>query len=247
MVRLKNMSIGKQMVFLVVASGMIATGLGLLVIYHQMQANVWLMMEEQGKIVQAQTEVTRGYIAKNYVGKIKNSSVGSQITVATDHLDTPDAIPYPATSTREISAQLAATGIFSARLFSDRPINRDNLPDDAFEREALTAIMAGAESFARVERSFNPASARLSSASISARALVSDSSSTSSINSETSSKACPSAIAGSVTALLADNSFISFRAPSESSQKPSLAIAFSISLILAFLFSTSKTVSQFYK
>ncbi len=151
MVRLKNMSIGKQMVFLVVASGMIATGLGLLVIYHQGQANVWLMMEEQGKIVQAQTEVTRGYIAKNYVGKIKNSSVGSQITVATDHLDTPDAIPYPATSTREISAQLAATGIFSARLFSDRPINRDNLPNDAFEREALTAIMAGADSFARVE------------------------------------------------------------------------------------------------
>ena len=42
-------------------------------------------------------------------------------------------------------------GIFEARLVSDQPMNPANAPKDTFERDALAAIMAGADSYASEE------------------------------------------------------------------------------------------------
>ena len=74
---MSSMKIGTKMV---VALGMIAavlTLVGGIFIYEQEQARLLTLLESQGKVIQAQVEVTRAYIAKNYVGKVKTSSVGS--------------------------------------------------------------------------------------------------------------------------------------------------------------------------
>ena len=146
-----SMKIGTKMV---VALGIIAavlTLVGGIIIYEQEQARLLTLLEGQGKVIQAQVEVTRAYIAKNYVGKVKASSVGSNIKVARDHGLDPQAIPFPATATQEIGKTLGDQGIFQARLISDQPMNPENAPNDEFERKATQAIMSGADQYSEVD------------------------------------------------------------------------------------------------
>src|SRR5678815_2703116 len=111
------------------------------------------MLEGRGKIVESQTQVTRAYIAKNYVSKIKGMKGAEGVQVSKDHLENPQAIPLPATATREMSEELSKTGLFNARLISSQPLNPANASKDRFEEEALKAIMSGAETYSRVEES----------------------------------------------------------------------------------------------
>ena len=127
------------------------TILGGFFIYEQEQARLLTLLESQGKVIQAQVEVTRAYIAKNYVGKVKASSVGSNIKVSRDHGIDPQAIPFPATATQEIGKTLGEQGIFQARLISDQPMNPANAPKDEFERKATQAIMSGADQYSEVD------------------------------------------------------------------------------------------------
>ena len=148
---MSSMKIGTKMV---VALGIIAavlTIVGGFFIYEQEQARLLTLLEGQGKVIQAQVEVTRAYIAKNYVGKVKTSSVGSNIKVSREHGMDPQAIPFPATATQEIGKTLADQGIFQARLISDRPMNSANAPKDEFERKATQAIMSGADQYSQVD------------------------------------------------------------------------------------------------
>ncbi len=149
--RFSDMNIGVKML---VSLGIMATGIclvGLFFVYQQEEASMMQQLESRGQVIQAQVEVTRSYIAKNYVGKIKKSSVGSSITVARVHAGDPDAIPFPATATREIGEELGLKGIFQSRLISSSPLNPANKPGDAFEQAAIAAIAGGAESFSRIE------------------------------------------------------------------------------------------------
>jgi len=148
---LGDMKIGTKMVLCL---GAIAAGIsmvGLYFLYSQEQANMFRQLEERGKVIQAQVEVTRSYIAKNYVGKIKNSAAGSSVVVARNHAANPDAIPFPATATREIGEALGKRQIFQSRLVSENPLNPANKAKDSFETQALAAIAAGQESYSMVE------------------------------------------------------------------------------------------------
>ncbi|MGD9849811.1 MAG: methyl-accepting chemotaxis protein [Nitrospirales bacterium] len=125
--------------------------LGLWIMYHQEEGRLRTLLEEEGKIIQMQIEVTRAYIAKNYVGKLKKSSLGAQLHIAREHEDDPNAIPFPATATQEIGKELGKQGIFQARLVSDRPMNPENAPRDEFEKKAMELINNGADSFSDIQ------------------------------------------------------------------------------------------------
>lgn len=146
-----HMRIGPKFVLSLglLAAGMIV--LGLWIMYHQEEGRLRSLLEEEGRIIQMQIEVTRAYIAKNYVGKLKKSSMGAQLHIARDHEDDPNAIPFPATATQEIGKELGKQGIFQARLVSDRPMNPVNAPRDEFEKKAMELINNGAESFSDIQ------------------------------------------------------------------------------------------------
>ncbi|WNM62802.1 methyl-accepting chemotaxis protein [Candidatus Nitrospira neomarina] len=131
------------------AVGLIVCSLG--VIYQLEFGRLQMILEEQGKIIQAQFEVTRAYIAKNYVGKIKQSSMGPNLHVSRDHEEDSDAIPFPATAIQEIGQNLGVGGVYQARLVSDQPMNPDNAPKDTFEQQALERIKNGAKIFSKIE------------------------------------------------------------------------------------------------
>jgi methyl-accepting chemotaxis protein len=131
------------------AVGLIVCSLG--VIYQQEFGRLQMILEGQGKIIQAQFEVTRAYIAKNYVGKLKQSSLGSNLHVSRDHEQDPDAIPFPATAIQEIGQDLGVVGVYQARLVSDQPMNPANAPKDSFEQKALERIKNGAKSVSEIE------------------------------------------------------------------------------------------------
>jgi len=146
-----NLRIGPKFV---VSLGLLATILivcGLWVTYQQEEKRMHMLLEEEGKTIQAQIEITRAYIAKNYVGKMKKTSFGSQIHVSRDHVRDPNAIPFPATATREMGEELAAGGVYQARLVSDQPLNPVNAPKDAFEIQAMKLINNGAQSFTDIQ------------------------------------------------------------------------------------------------
>jgi len=145
-----NLRIGPKFV---VSLGLLDTILivcGLWVTYQQEEERMRMLLEEEGKIIRAQIENTRAYIAKNYVGKMKKSSFGSQVHVSRDHARDPNAIPFPATATREMGEELSSGGVYQARLVSDQPMNPVNAPKDAFEVQAMKLINNGAESFADI-------------------------------------------------------------------------------------------------
>ncbi|MDT7041875.1 methyl-accepting chemotaxis protein [Candidatus Nitronereus thalassa] len=150
---LADMKIGTKMVACLGAIAAVLSLVGLYFLYSQEEANMLRQLEERGKVIQAQVEVTRSYIAKNYVGKMKNSSAGSSIEVARDHANNPNAIPFPATATREIGEALGERNIFQSRLVSKTPLNPANKPKDSFETQALAAIAEGKDSYSVVEGS----------------------------------------------------------------------------------------------
>ncbi len=152
---LANMKIGPKMVVLLGAIAAVLSMVGLLFLYSQEEANMLRQLEARGQVIQAQVEVTRRYIAKNYVDKMKKSSFGSSLVVARDHAANPNAIPFPATATREIGEALGTRGVFQSRLVSNMPLNPANSPKDSFEHAALAAIESGADSYSVVEGSGN--------------------------------------------------------------------------------------------
>ncbi|MGH7230370.1 MAG: methyl-accepting chemotaxis protein [Nitrospiraceae bacterium] len=149
--QLSQLKIAQKFLVMIAVVAVVVTGIGLYFIYQQEQDKVRFMMEGRSNIIEAQTQVTRGYIAKHYVQKVKGSKGGNEIVVTKDHTDNPQAIPLPATATREISEELSKTGLFNAHLISAAPLNPANAAKDPFDAEALKAIMGGAESYARLE------------------------------------------------------------------------------------------------
>ncbi|WNM56800.1 methyl-accepting chemotaxis protein [Candidatus Nitrospira allomarina] len=148
---MQRLSIGPKFLLILVtlAVGLLVCSLG--VIYQQEFGRLQMILEEQGKIIQAQIEVTRAYIAKNYVGKLKQSSLGSNLHVSRDHEQDPDAIPFPATAIQEIGQELGVVGVYQARFVSDQPMNPANAPKDSFEQKALERIKNGAKSVSEIE------------------------------------------------------------------------------------------------
>jgi methyl-accepting chemotaxis protein len=147
----KNMNIGPKFLIGIIGIAAIITLVGLFIIQEQESEKLNILLETRGKIVEAQTQITRAYIAQNYVGKIKKSKNGADIVVAKDHAANPDAIPFPATATREMGEEANKSGLYNTRLISQSPLNPANMPKDTFENEAMKAIMGGADSFVRQE------------------------------------------------------------------------------------------------
>lgn len=148
---MRNLRIGPKFVLSLGLLAIVLVVCGLWGVYQQEEGRLRMLLEDEGKIIQAQIEVTRAYIAKNYVGKIKKSSMGSQLHVARDHREDPDAIPFPATATQEIGKELSGRGVYQARLVSSQPMNPANAPQNVFEANAMEAINKGIDSFSAVQ------------------------------------------------------------------------------------------------
>jgi|GEM_PF-2513671 len=114
-----------------------------------MRGNVQARLGERAAIIQKQIEITRGYLASQYVAKIKGAGQGV-MKVGQEH-SAPDTVPLPATATREISEQLSQLGFYSARVISRTPLNPANSAQGTFEEEALRALEAGATESVRIE------------------------------------------------------------------------------------------------
>ncbi|MDP2383798.1 MAG: methyl-accepting chemotaxis protein, partial [Nitrospirota bacterium] len=148
---LKGMNIGPKFAISIGVLASMISLVGLAIIYQQEQDKLFGMLEQRGQLLESQIQITRSYIAQNYVGKLKKSKVGSEIVIAKDHANNPDAIPFPATATREMGEEANKNGLFTAKMISQTPINPANAPKDAFETEAVRAVMGGAAVFSRVE------------------------------------------------------------------------------------------------
>ena len=147
----KSLNIGSKFVLSIGTIAFAVIVVGLIFIYNQEQEKLELLLEQRGKLLETQIQITRSYIAQNYVAKLKKSKAGSDVVVAKDHANNPDAIPFPATATREMGEEANKNGLFTARMISQNPLNPANSSKDAFEADALRAIMSGAESFSRIE------------------------------------------------------------------------------------------------
>ncbi len=147
----KSLNIGSKFVLSIGTIAFAVIVVGLIFIYNQEQEKLELLLEQRGKLLETQIQITRSYIAQNYVAKLKKSKAGSDVVVAKDHVNNPDAIPFPATATREMGEEANKNGLFTARMISQNPLNPANSSKDAFEADALRAIMSGAESFSRIE------------------------------------------------------------------------------------------------
>lgn len=148
---MRRMRIGPKFVVSLALLGTAMLMLAWWMTSYQEEGRLRALLEEEGKIIQAQIEVTRAYIAKNYVGKLKKSSLGVQLHIARDHEADPNAIPFPATATQEIGRELGKQGIFQARLVSGQPMNPDNAPRDEFEKKAVELINNGADSYSDIQ------------------------------------------------------------------------------------------------
>jgi methyl-accepting chemotaxis protein len=148
---MRHLRIGTKFVLFL---GLLAAGVmvcGIWMLYQHEEERLQTLLEKESKIIQAQIEVTRAYIAKNYVGKLKQSTFGPHLHVSRDYEQDPDTIPFPATATQEIGQKLNGLGMYEARLVSDRPMNPANAPVDAFEQEAIERIRKGAESVSDIQ------------------------------------------------------------------------------------------------
>ncbi len=148
---MKSLNIGMKLVVSLGCMAAVMITIGQVFLFNQEQNRLHSLLERQGEMIQAQVEVTRAYIAKNYVGKIKKSTLGSDVVVAREHSTNPLAIPFPATATQEIGRALGERGIFKARLISDQPMNPANAPSDDFELKAMQQIKGGADSYSSEE------------------------------------------------------------------------------------------------
>ncbi len=146
-----NMRIGPKFVTTICTVALLVTGIGLWFVYQQEQAKILGLLEARSQVIEKQIQITRAYIARNYVGKIKASKAGKEIVIAREHETNPNAIPFPATATREMGEEASKGGLFKTRLISSTPLNPDNAARDEFERQAIQAIMSGAESYTKIE------------------------------------------------------------------------------------------------
>ena len=113
---------------------------------QQLQADLNRVLATQASIIEKQIQVTRAYVAKQFVVKAK----GAGMKVSMDH-DASDTIPFPATFTRETSEALAKDGVYNARVISATPLNNANAPQDSFEQQALEALTTGQTEFTSIE------------------------------------------------------------------------------------------------
>jgi methyl-accepting chemotaxis protein len=146
---MKNMTIGPKFILSISLVALLVIGIGLAVLYQQEESKMDTMLSGRANVVATQIMISRAYITQNYVAKIKKSKAGSEIQVVKDHASMADGIPFPATAVREMGEEANRTGLYNARLISQNPMNQSNSPKDNFENEAIRAIMAGAESYAR--------------------------------------------------------------------------------------------------
>ena len=129
---------------LIVFAGLLVAGAYFL--GQQLQADLNRVLATQASIIEKQIQVTRAYVAKQFVVKAK----GSGMKVSMEH-DAPDTIPFPATFTRETSETLAKEGVYNARVISATPLNKANGPQDSFEEQALQALTTGQTEFTSIE------------------------------------------------------------------------------------------------
>lgn len=146
---LKGMTIGPKFILSISAVALLVITLGLVVLYQQEESKMDTMLAGRSSVISTQIMISRAYITQNYVAKIKKSKAGGEIQVAKDHTGIADAIPFPATAVREMGEEATRTGLYSARLVSQNPMNASNTPKDNFENEAMRAIMAGADHYSR--------------------------------------------------------------------------------------------------
>jgi methyl-accepting chemotaxis protein len=146
---MKSMTIGPKFILSISMAAFVAIAIGLFVLYQQEEDKMDTMLVGRSQVLSQQILIGRAYIATNYAAKIKKSKAGSEIQVLKDHAGNAEAIPIPATAVREMGEEATRSGMYSARLVSQNPMNPSNSPKDNFENEAIRAIMAGAESYAR--------------------------------------------------------------------------------------------------
>ncbi len=146
---MKHMSIGPKFILSISLVAFVVISIGLAVLYQQEETKMDTMLTGRSNVVATQIMISRAYITQNYVAKVKKSKAGNEIQVVKDHTAIADAIPFPATAVREMGEEANRTGLYNARLISQNPMNPSNSPKDNFENEAIRAIMAGAESYAR--------------------------------------------------------------------------------------------------
>ncbi len=115
----------------------------------QMRADVLNLVRSRSIVIQRQIEVSRAYIAGEYVAKIKAAAEG-KVKIAQDH-SAPDTVPFPATATREMAETLSREGIYNARVISETPLNPANKPSPGFEETAIKALAAGDKEASTVE------------------------------------------------------------------------------------------------
>ena len=144
--RWNSMGIGPKVMVttMLVFSGLLIAGAYFL--GEQLKSDLRRVLSDQAEIVQKQIQVTRAYVAKNFVVKAKGSGMKTGI----DH-SAPDTIPFPATFTRETSETLAKQGVYNARVISLSPLNPKNSGKDSFEKNALKALAAGEKEFSTIE------------------------------------------------------------------------------------------------
>ena len=146
-----RMKIGRKFMLGMILVGTVVTGGGVANVYQLGQVNTVRMLEDQAKLVATQSETTRRYIDRFYVQKVQGAHGDRRLSATTDHVGDPQAIPRPETAARQIIEESSKSGLFSARMVSAAPMNPASVAVDAFETEALEAIMSGADSFARIE------------------------------------------------------------------------------------------------
>ncbi len=149
---LRNLSIGTKFVVAIGAVATIVSLCGILVLSKQEDLKLEEVVTLRAKTIETYSQIVRSYITNNYVAKIKKSKAGGDIITAREHANNSDAIPFPATAMREMGEEALKGGFFSLRLVSQSPLNSVNLPQDEFETDAMKAIMAGADSYARAEQ-----------------------------------------------------------------------------------------------
>ncbi len=146
---MKNMTIGPKFILSISAVALLVITVGLVVLYQQEESKMDTMLSGRSNVVSTQIMISRAYITQNYVAKIRKSKAANEIQILKDHSGVADAIPFPATAVREMGEEATKTGLYSARLVSQSPMNPANTPKDNFENEAMRAIMSGADHYSR--------------------------------------------------------------------------------------------------
>ncbi len=144
--RWNELGIGPKVILATIVVFAVLMVTGAYFLGEQLRGDLNRVMSNQAGIIEQQIQVTRAYVAKQFVVKAK----GAGMKVSMEH-DAPDTIPFPATFTRETSETLAKEGVYNARVISSTPLNPANRPQDSFEEQALKALASGQQEFVSIE------------------------------------------------------------------------------------------------